>query len=92
MILVLGCIQNQIFVFKVVWGHEHECRLTPEHKDLGEGKEIFIRYYSYITLALGVSFSSCQRNLIKTFQIEAMISLIKKKVLIFSRDLLNGQK
>ena len=42
-----------IFVFKVVWGHEHECRLTPEHKDLGEGKEIFIRYYSYITLALG---------------------------------------
>ena len=52
MILVLGCIQNLIFVFKVVWGHEHECRLTPEHKDLGEGKEIFIRYYSYITLAL----------------------------------------
>ena len=39
-----------------------------------------------------VSFSSCQRNLIKTFQNEAMIALIKKKVLIFSRDLLNGQK
>ena len=39
-----------------------------------------------------VSFSSCQRNLIKTFQIEAMIALITKMVLIFSWDLLNGQK
>ena len=39
-----------------------------------------------------LSFSSCHRNLIKTFQIEAMIALIKKKPLIFSRDLLNGQK
>ena len=40
----------------------------------------------------GVSFSSCQRNLIKTFQIEAMMSLITKMALIFSWDLLNGQK
>ena len=31
-----------------------------------------------------VSFSSCQRNLIKTFQIEGMIALIKKMDLIFS--------
>ena len=31
-----------------------------------------------------VSFSSCQRNLIKTFQIEAMIALITKMILIFS--------
>ena len=31
-----------------------------------------------------VSFSSCQQNLIKTFQIEAMIALITKMVLIFS--------
>ena len=30
-----------------------------------------------------VSFSSCQRNLIKTFQIEAMIALITKIILIF---------
>ena len=39
-----------------------------------------------------VSFSSCQRNLIKTFQIEGMIALNKKMDLIFSWDLLNGQK
>ena len=31
-----------------------------------------------------VSFSSCQRNLIKTFQIEAMIALITKMTLVFS--------
>ena len=31
-----------------------------------------------------VSFSSCQRNLIKTFQIEGMIALIIKMDLIFS--------
>ena len=35
-----------------------------------------------------VSFSSCQQNLIKTFQIEAMIALITKMLLIFSWDLL----
>ena len=39
-----------------------------------------------------VSFSSCQRNLIKTFQIEGMIALITKMNLIFSSALLNGQK
>ena len=39
-----------------------------------------------------ISFSSCQRNLIKTFQIEGMIALITKMTLIFSSDLLNGQK
>ena len=39
-----------------------------------------------------VSFSSCQRNLIKTFQIEGMIALITKMDLIFSWELLNGQK
>ena len=31
----------------------------------------------------GISFSSCQRNLIKTFQIEGMITLITKMTLIF---------
>ena len=31
-----------------------------------------------------VNFSSCERNLIKTFQIEGMIALITKKDLIFS--------
>ena len=39
-----------------------------------------------------LSFSSCQRNLIKTFQIEAMIALITKTALVFSRGLLNAQK
>ena len=39
-----------------------------------------------------VSFSACQRNLIKTFQIEGMIALITKMTAIFSSDLLNGQK
>ena len=39
-----------------------------------------------------VSFSSCQRNLIKTFQIEGMIALNTKMTLIFSSHLLNGQK
>ena len=34
-----------------------------------------------------VSFSSCQRNLTKTFQIEGMIELITKMTLIFSSDL-----
>ena len=47
-----------------------------------------VRYYRVTS----VSFSSCQRNLIQTFQIEGMIALIKKIDLIFSWDLLNGQK
>ena len=34
-----------------------------------------------------ISFSSCQRNLIKTFQIEGMIALITKMTLIVSSDL-----
>ena len=34
-------------------------------------------------LNVHVSFSSCQRNLIKTFQIEAMIALVTKMDLIF---------
>ena len=37
-------------------------------------------------------FSSWQQNLIKTFQIEGMIALITKMTLIFSSELLNGQK
>ena len=39
------------------------------------------RHSNYCTL---VNFSSCQRNLIKTFQIEGMIALIAKMDLIFS--------
>ena len=33
---------------------------------------------------VAVSFSSCQQNLIKTFQIEAIIALITKMAMIFS--------
>ena len=39
-----------------------------------------------------LSFSSCQWNLIKTFQIESLIAPITKMTLSFSSDLLNGQK
>ena len=39
-----------------------------------------------------VNFSSCQRNLIRAFQIESIIVLITKMTLIFSSDLLKGQK
>ena len=42
--------------------------------------------------ATQASFSSCQRKLIKTFQIYAIIALITKMALVFSWDLLNGQK
>ena len=35
-------------------------------------------------IAVKVSFSSCQRNLIKTFQTEGMFALITKMDLIFS--------
>ena len=39
-----------------------------------------------------ISFSSCQRNLIKTIQIEAMIALITKMVLIFFMRLVKWPK
>ena len=39
-----------------------------------------------------VSFSSCQRTLIKTFQIEAMIVLISKVALIFFMRLVKWLK
>ena len=39
-----------------------------------------------------VSFSSCQRNLIKTFQIEGMIALITKMTLIFFLGLVKWWK
>ena len=50
--------------------------------------------WSYLgtELMITVSFSSCQRNLIKSFKIEGIIALITKMDLIFSWELLNGQK
>ena len=39
-----------------------------------------------------VSFSSCQRNLIKTFQIEGMIALIKKNGFDFFMRLVKWPK
>ena len=53
---------------------EHE----NDEADTGNG----LRYSIYIRTV--ISFSSCQRNLIKTFQIEGMIALITKMDLIFS--------
>ena len=38
--------------------------------------------YKYIL----ISFSSCQRNMIKTFQIDGMIALITKMDLIFFHE------
>ena len=48
-----------------------------------------LAHFDYVTLTLKiatatVSFSSCQLNLIKTFQIEDTIALITKMDLIFS--------
>ena len=48
--------------------------------------------FVYFIKNTAVNFSSHQRNLMKTFQIEGMIALITKITLIFSSDLLNGQK
>ena len=45
----------------------------------------------YNTESHSVSFSSCQWNLIKTFQIEGMIALITKMDLIFSWHLLTAK-
>ena len=42
------------------------------------------QFHAYIEQATTVSFSSCQWNLIKTFQIEAIIALITKKALVIS--------
>ena len=44
------------------------------------------------SLELVTSFSSCQRNLIKTFQIEGMIALITKMTLIFFLRLVKWPK
>ena len=52
--------------------HQNQIERTP--------KKTF-RHSIYIRTV--ISFSSCQRNLIKTFQIEAMIALIKKKYWFF---------
>ena len=50
-------------------------------------------YRVSIVRDFGKLFIRTEQNLIKkTFQIEAMIALIMKLVLIFSLDLLNGQK
>ena len=44
------------------------------------------------TVVPPLSFSSCQRNLMKTFQIEGMIALIIKKDLIFFMRLFKWPK
>ena len=65
------------------------------HSEIKQSLRILIAWNAkFVIKAISsfVSFSSCQRNLIKTFQIEGMIELITKMTLIFSSDLLNGQK
>ena len=60
--------------------------------EVGYGKNIWANIGRNIVPAAAVkggaisevSFSSCQRNLIKTFQIDGMIALITKMDLIFS--------
>ena len=45
----------------------------------------YLKQWSHSLLVVAVvSFSSCQLNLIKKFQIEAMITLITKMALLFS--------
>ena len=60
--------------------------------DATEGNLLNYKSFPVCLLDAVVSFSSCQRNLIKTFQIQGMITLITKMTFIFSSDLLNGQK
>ena len=47
---------------------------------------------NYSSLFMPVIFSSCQQNLIKTFQIESMIALITKMTLIFFLRLVKWPK
>ena len=58
-----------------------ECQLKIDKRQ--SLKVDMLKHYGYTYVAT-VSFSSCQRNLIKTFQIEAMIALITKMAMIFS--------
>ena len=53
---------------------------------------IGLNAFKWHKMTEALSFSSCQRNLIKIFQIDGMIALILKMYLIFLWDLLNGQK
>ena len=75
------------------------CLLTQEEMDLGPRRwqedwydtvdkirlptRLYLDQDNYDNV-IKVSFSSCQRNLIKTFQIEAIIALITKMAMIFS--------
>ena len=54
------------------------------HLDFGKTGYLRKIYRNAIHVLSQVSFSSCQQNLIKTFQIEGMIALISKTDLIFS--------
>ena len=73
------------------WSHEIDTS-DPSGQCSARGSVESTDSHCNALVVIKVSFSSCQRNLIKTFQIEGMITLITKTTLIFSSDLLNGQK
>ena len=56
---------------------------SDHENDLSEGDHPYVMYLIACRGHTIVSFSSCHRNLIKTFQIEGMIALITKMNLIF---------
>ena len=75
---------------KIVWSaNSHDIAKTVDFP--WKETTYLISFGCFVGLS-NVSFSSCQRNLIKTFQIDSMIALITEMDLIFSWDLLNGQK
>ena len=87
--------QRHLYLLLCLHG-KTQFKLRTTYRESAKG---FVKFSSFILgwifkTILGplISFSSCQRNLIKTFQIEGMIALITKMTLIFSSDLLNCQK
>jgi hypothetical protein len=63
-----------------------------QQKDWAGGVRKWQFLLTFSTINADVNFSSCQWNLIKTFQVEDMIAMITKMTSIFSSHLLNGQK
>ena len=67
-----------------VRGQKHRWEAKKGMKELIYQKKYLIKVSQQPQKPLIINFSSRQRNLIKTFQIEAMIALITKIILIFS--------
>ena len=68
--------------------------LASSHSSIDKVRHVYARtsldmdrtleFSSYSLVGPVINFSSCQRNLIKTFQIEAITALITKMALVFS--------